>query len=176
MEIKIISRSISVTDGMRNEAYERLGSLEKFLDENQQVKVSVYSTKNGLCLSVMLVYEGKLVKVEKHGSDYYELLCDIEDSLNEKLQRLHSKKIKKLQDQEHALRDVEYDYEADAKESNKQIVKRKKITLNSMSPDDAIIAMESLGHESYIFLNNKTNKPCLIYSRNDGKYGLIETD
>lgn len=176
MEIKIISRNNSVTNGMKEEARLRLNVIEKFLNDNDQIKLSVTSIKNEVSLSAMLVYEGKLVKVEKRGEDYYELLSEMADSLKTKLQRLHTKKIKRWQDQEHALSDIEYDHEADEKDSIYQIVKTKHIVLEDMTPEQAVETMEDLGHESFIFKDINTGKICMVYTRNDAKYGLIEAD
>jgi len=176
MKVKIISKSFPVTDGMRNEAEERLSAINKFVSNDQQVKVSVKKTKTIFTLSVMLVYENKLIKVEKSGSDYYELLSELEDSLKTKLERLHSKKLKRIQDQENALQNVGYDHEADEKEAFDKIAKIKEVTLSEMLPEEAIEKMEELGHESYIFKNIESGKICMIYSRNDARYGMVEAN
>lgn len=176
MNVKIITKDIAVTDGMKEEAAERLAVIEKFIGENEQIKISVTSTKNQINISVMFLYEGKLVKVEKHGEDYYELLNELADSLKAKLQKLHTKKIKRRQDQEYALKDIEYNHEADELDSMNLIVKKKKISLESMTPEEAVEKMEELGHESFIFQNIESGKPCMIYVRNDARYGLIETN
>ena len=60
---------------------------------------------------------------------------------------------------------------------NQEIIsKKKKISLVPMMPEEAISEMEKLGHESFLFLNMETEKPCMIYSRFDGTFGLIETE
>ena len=60
--------------------------------------------------------------------------------------------------------------------SNELVVKTKKITLVEMTPQEAIEEMEALCHESFIFLNSETKNTCMIYTRNDGQYGLLETE
>lgn len=55
------------------------------------------------------------------------------------------------------------------------LVKSKSIELEPMTPDDAILQMEMLGHDFFIFLNSQTNKTCVVYLRSDNDYGIIET-
>ena len=45
-----------------------------------------------------------------------------------------------------------------------------------MSEEEAIIQMELLGHQFYLFKDAETLKPSVVYKRNDGQYGIIETD
>ena len=55
------------------------------------------------------------------------------------------------------------------------LVKEKKVELRPMSVDDAILQMEMLGHNFFVFLNSETNKVSVIYLREDQNYGIIET-
>lgn len=56
------------------------------------------------------------------------------------------------------------------------LVKNKSVDLVPMSPDDAVMQMEMLGHKFFIFLNSENNKTCVVYAREDGDYGIIETN
>ena len=178
MNIKITSREILVTPAMKEAIISKMDVLEKFLSNNDNIKVLVTNVKKDISVSVMIVYDGKLVKLSKTGEDFYFILGDVVDRLNEKLEKLHSKKIKKLKDQEKALNSFEYDSELDEKEyvSNELIKKKKKFKLTEMTVEEAVDTMESLGHESFMFLDINTGKPCMVYIRNDAEYGLIETD
>ena len=55
-----------------------------------------------------------------------------------------------------------------------ELVKAKSIDLKPMSTDDAILQMEMLGHDFYLFINSETNKPSVVYIREDHDYGIIE--
>lgn len=178
MNILINSKGIKITEGMKQAIESKLEVLDKFLNESHQIKVSISNVKKQISVCMMVVYEGKLVKIEKSGDDFYYIINDIGDRLKEKLEKLHTKKIKKQKDQEKALQKLEYDESSDESEfMNQEIIsKRKKISLTQMTPEEAIEQMELLGHESFIFSNIETGKPCMIYSRFDGKYSLIETE
>ena len=57
-----------------------------------------------------------------------------------------------------------------------KLVKDKKVDLTPMTVDDAILQMDMLDHDFYIFLNSETNKVCVVYLRNDNDYGIIEAN
>ena len=82
---------------------------------------------------------------------------------------------KKIKDAKELIFDyIEEDYKDE--EDNETIVKRKKIEVKPMSEEEAILQMELLGHQFYLFKDAETLKPSLVYKRNDGHYGMIETD
>lgn len=176
MRIKINSKSIKVTDGMVDTVDLKFNVFKKFLDESDEIKITVTSIKKEIIVSTIFIYKGKLVKVEKSGDDFYFIIDDIVDTLKDKLEKLHTKEIKKNKDQEKVLQKMFNETEVEEEYMHKEIIaKRKKIELIPLSPEEAIEKMEELGHESYIFMNIESNKPCMIYCRNDGKYGLLET-
>ena len=65
--------------------------------------------------------------------------------------------------------------EKDEKEENK-IVKRKTIEVKPMNEEEAILQMELLGHEFFMYKDSETNAPCVVYKRRDGNYGVIESE
>ncbi len=75
-------------------------------------------------------------------------------------------------------KDIKFDFVDDDDDDKEEsaIVKRKVIEVKPMSEEEAIIQMELLGHNFYLFKDSTTSKPTLIYKRNDNNYGIIETD
>ena len=63
----------------------------------------------------------------------------------------------------------------DLEENKDKIVKRKQVELKPMDEDEAILQMELLGHDFYVFKEAKTNEIYILYRRKDGDYGIIET-
>ena len=56
------------------------------------------------------------------------------------------------------------------------LVKNKQVDLKPMTPEDAVMQMEMLGHSFFVFLNSETNKVAVVYIREDHDYGIIETN
>ena len=60
-------------------------------------------------------------------------------------------------------------------ESKASLVKTKKFQLEPMSSEEAMVQMELLHHKFFVFLNMETDSVNVVYKRNDGNYGLLET-
>ena len=72
--------------------------------------------------------------------------------------------------------DFKIDFEVEKEDENKsKIVKRKNIEMKPMSEEEAILQLELLGHSFFVFKNVKTDEIDILYRRNDGDYGIIET-
>ena len=57
-----------------------------------------------------------------------------------------------------------------------KIVRNKRVNLKPMDPEEAILQMDMLEHDFFVFQDAETNGTSVVYRRNDGSYGLIETN
>ena len=90
------------------------------------------------------------------------------------MQRKNKTRIKKKIDKTNI--DFNFDFKVEKDEKNEsKIVKRKDIEMKPMSEEEAILQLELLGHSFFVFKNVKTNEVDVLYKRNDGDYGIIET-
>ena len=74
--------------------------------------------------------------------------------------------------------DVIDDYIADDDDADEEfdIIRSKSVYLKPEMPEEAILQMEMLGHQFYLFINGENDKTCVVYKRKDGGYGLIEPE
>ena len=56
-----------------------------------------------------------------------------------------------------------------------KIVRRKELNTKPMDEEEAMLQMEMLGHDFFIYKDRDTKRICILYKRKDGNYGLIET-
>ena len=61
-----------------------------------------------------------------------------------------------------------------AREDEKQLVRTKRFSVKPMDPEEAVLQMEMLGHDFFVFRNGDTEEVNVVYMRKDGNYGLIE--
>ena len=102
------------------------------------------------------------------------------DKIETQIRKHKSKIYKSLKRREgvasHYAVNTDFDLEklqTEIKASN--LVKSKSVELTPMTPDDAIVQMEMLGHDFYLFLNSDTGKASVVYLRNDDDYGIIDS-
>ena len=176
MNITLRGDKIKVTDAMRDYANEKLERINKYLDDssnvnaNVVVKVENYKQK----VEVTIPLKNFILRSEEAQDDFYaamDITVDkIERQIRKNKTKLQSKKVKDY-------KEIVFDYiEQVEDEEEEVIVKRKKIDVKPMSEEEAIIQMELLGHQFYLFKDAETLKPSVVYKRNDGQYGIIETD
>jgi len=97
------------------------------------------------------------------------------DKLSGQMSKYKSKLIKKHKDSKTILFD-DVPEPADEPEEELRIVKRKKFDLLPMTAEEAILQMELLQHDFFVFLNMDTDGIGVVYRRNEGDYGLLETN
>ena len=92
-----------------------------------------------------------------------------------KLERQIRKNKTKLQKREKkGLKELNVDEAIEIPEE-KEVVKRKKIDLKLMSSEEAILQMDLLGHNFFLYKDEETDMPAVVYKRKDGGYGIIES-
>lgn len=177
MNITLRGDKIKITNAMQDYANEKLERLNKYLDDSANVKATIvvkvqnYKQK----VEVTIPLKNFILRAEEVQDDFYSAVDTVVDKIERQIRKnktkLQSKKIKDA-------KEIVFDYIEDYKdeENDETIVKRKKIEVKPMSEEEAIIQMELLGHQFYLFKDSGTLKPALVYKRNDGHYGIIETD
>lgn len=176
MNIALRGDKIKITEAMQSYANEKLEKLNKYFDDSENVKanlvVKVQNYKQKVEVTIPL--KNLILRAEESQDDFYTAVDTVVDKIERQLRknktRLQSKKIKEA-------KEIVFDYIEDYDDEDAQtIVKRKKIEVKPMDEEEAVIQMELLGHQFYLFKDAETLKPALVYKRKDGHYGIIETD
>ena len=176
MNINIRGEKLEITDAMKNYAEEKFERLSKYLDNQENITGNLLFRVNGpkQKLEVTIPLKNFTLRVEEEGGDFYATVDVALDKLQRQIvknkTRLESKKIK-------AKKDFIFNAIEDAEEENEnKIVKRKHIELKPMNEEEAILQMELLDHDFYVFKDIDTNKVAVLYKRKNNGYGLIEEE
>lgn len=171
MIIEMTGSSIKVTEGMTTAVNEKLKFLSKFLKDDEVVKVNEKKVKELHNVSIVFIYNNKVVKLAEKDKDFYSALDKLCSKLKNQISKLHSLRIKQKQDHEKALKHIFDDQE---EEKENKVVKRKHTNLEVLYEYEAIEQLEANGYQSYIFKNaDDDEKVTMIYCRNDGDYGIL---
>lgn len=180
MEIIIRGEKMKITDAMKDYAEEKLSKLDKYIGNSSDVRanviVKVRNHQNKVEITIPL--KSFILRSEETQEDFYAAVDKAIDVLERQVRknktRLMAVRQVKKQVQDFIVDSIEY-YEEDEKEENK-IVKRKTIEVKPMNEEEAILQMELLGHQFYMFKDSETDKPAVVYKRTDGNYGVIESE
>ena len=177
MEIIIHGDKLKITDAMNDYIEEKLAKLNKYLENGDRVRANVIvKVKNHeQRVEITIPMKSFILRSEETKDDFYAAVDKAVDKLERQIRknktRMMSKQVKV--NYEINFSEIELD-EEDTKEN--KILKRKKVEVKPMNEDEAIIQMELLGHQFYMYMDSETSKPAVVYKRNDGNYGIIESE
>ena len=172
MEVLVRGNKIDITDAMKDYVKEKLSKLDKYtLDDTTAtvlVKIRNYSQK----VEVTIPLKTLMLRAEDESQDFYSAV----DLVVNKLERQIRKNKSKLKKREKSgIKEFNIDDITDNSE-DEVVIKRKKIELKPMNLDEAILQMELLGHNFYMYKDSDIGRIALVYKRNDGGYGVIEEE
>lgn len=175
MKITIRGEKTSITEAMTEYANEKLSRLEKYLEKGSDVTATILvKLRNHQDkVEITIPLKSLILRAEEAQDDFYAAI----DIATDKLERQIRKNKTRLQSQNlKEKKEFVFDYEGDLEdeEEKEQIVKRKKVEVKPMSEEEAILQMEMLGHQFYLFKDAETSKPMVVYKRKEGNYGIIE--
>jgi|FLYL01.1.fsa_nt_gi putative sigma-54 modulation protein len=170
---KLIGRNLEITDAMRSYAEEKLEKLNRFSERIVDAKVVMSYNANSNAaepakVEVQLNVPGGVIRAEERGQDSYAAVDKVVDKLERQLKRFKGRLIAKRSE------GLPEPLPEEPEERAPSIVRIKRHVLRPMSPEDAALEMEALGHSFFMFHNIDTDAINVIYLRHDGDYGLIE--
>lgn len=175
MEIIIHGDKLKVTSSMNDYINEKLGKLNKYLKNGESIRANVIiKVKNHeQRVEITIPLKNYILRSEETKEDFYAAVDKAVDKLERQIRknktRMTSKQVKTSFDFD--VSEIEFDNEEDQK-----VIKRKIIDVKPMNEDEAILQMELLGHQFYMYKDSETGHPAVIYKRNDGNYGIIESE
>ena len=175
MEIVIHGSKMKITDAMHDYIEEKLGKLEKYLENSENVRVNVMvKVKNHeQTVEITIPLKTFILRSEETKDSFYAAV----DKTIDKLERqIRKNKTKLMSKQLKANYDFNLSSIEAEKTTEKKIVKRKKIEVKPMNEEEAILQMELLGHEFYMYKDADTDSFAVVYKRKDENYGIIETE
>lgn len=175
MKIIVSGKNIEVTDPLKERAIKKLGKLEKFFDPDTEVNATMSVEKNRHIFEVTILFKGVLLRAEVENDDMYAAIDKSVDILERQIRRNKTRLAKKLR--EGSLRTENYSIQEEIEEEKEfKVVRSKKFSPKPMTVEEAILQMNLLGHEFFVFVNAETKDTNVVYKRKDGNYGLIEPE
>ncbi|MGX6962205.1 ribosome hibernation-promoting factor, HPF/YfiA family [Vagococcus xieshaowenii] len=185
LKFNVRGENIEVTEAIRNYVEKRVSKLEKYFDKNQDIEATahvnlkVYADKDAK-VEVTIPLPYLVLRAEETSHDLYASIDLVVDKLERQIRKFKTKIHRKQR--EVSEKDLAAKFFIDTKdveetdENENEIVRTKRLSLKPMDSEEAILQMNMLGHNFFIFEDAETNGTSIVYIRKDGKYGLIETD
>lgn len=183
LDYQIRGLNFEITEAIDAYVKKRLSRLEKYLEDDKtyvaRVKLSSQKSDRSFKAEVTVQLPDLVLRAEDAEEDLYAAIDFVADKLERQIKKYKTKINRKLRKQGIAdLHEVESDIPADTADSDDEleIVRKKTVELKPMDSEEAVLQMELLGHDFYIFMNAENDLPAAVYKRHDGKYALLDTD
>ncbi|MBI4279310.1 MAG: ribosome-associated translation inhibitor RaiA [Armatimonadetes bacterium] len=184
MNVIVQGRQIEVTEALKDYATRKVEKITKYFNHIQEAQVVLRverrrSVGRAQVVEVTVWGDGLVLRGEEATGDMYASIDRVVEQLEKQIGKYRSRMIDKRRLDESRRRRRERAataVEAEAPPAEPDIVRTKRIALKPMPPDEAVMQMELLGHDFFVFRNSQNNQVSVIYRRRGGGYGLIEPE
>ena len=175
MEILIRGDKLVVTDAIKAHIEEKLGKLEKYFENSSDIKahVVIRVKDNDQIIEVTIPTNRFTLRAEEKHNDLYAAVNLMVDKLERQIRKNKTRLSAKLKKEPKV--DFIFTYEDEDEENNDKIVKRKTLDIKPMDEEEAILQMELLDHDFFVFKNVDEDCVSVLYKRKNGAYGIINT-
>ncbi len=199
MDVSVSSRNIELTEALRDVTTEKIGRLSRFLDGMDRAEVHFFEERNpriadkDVC-EVTMDGHGHHVRAKVAAADPFAAVDAAVNKLEHQLHKLKTKLVGRSHPRRAQPRGAEplavdlaasldglapavapvLPVEDDVEADGFRIVKSKRFTMKPMTPEEAVMQMELLGHSFYFFSNAETGRAAVVYHRSAGDVGLID--
>lgn len=176
MKITLRGKNIEITEAIEEKVSEKLSKLDKYfiVSENVEAKVLVRTYPYGQKIEVTIPTEYVLLRAEVVDQDLYNAIDLVIDKLEGQIRKYKTRLNRKSKDNKLAFNLASI--EPLEEEEEDVLIKTKTITPKPMDMEEAIMQMELIGHSFFVYRDTETDAISIVYRRNDGDYGLIETE
>lgn len=175
MQINIRGRNMEITPALQEYAEKRLGKLKKLLSPEAEVQATLSVVKENHIVDVIISIGGLLLKGEEATQDMYASIDLVVDKLERQMHKYKTKINRKLRQK--GFKELNEKYagmKAARDEEEPRVVKTKRFVMKPMSQEEAVLQLNLLGHDFFVFTNADSEEINVLYKRKDGNYGLIE--
>jgi len=180
MNINVRGKNIEATPALVDYAHKKLGKLDKHFDKSTDIQVVLSVIREEHIVEVTVYLNGLILRGEESTGDMYASIDMVVDKLERQIKKYKTRMNKSLRQsgtrtmsEKHASLEAEERMESE----EPQIVRTKRFPLKPMTVEEAIMQMDMIGHNFFVFANADNNDTInVVYKRKDGNYGLIEPE
>ena len=168
MKITIVGRKFHVTDDLKQKVEKKLSKFDKFFSDEATANVTMRSQKNDEILEITIFYKGTMFRSEASDKEIENALDRSVDIIERQIRKNKTRLERKFKTGTFESIPIEED------EDEIKITKTKKFAISQMNVDEAVLQMNLLGHNFFLFLNEENGNINLVYKKANDEYGLIE--
>lgn len=183
INFNIRGENIEVTPAIREYVENKIEKIERYFSEdvnaNANVNLKVYNGKQNK-VEVTIPLKNVTLRAEERHDDMYAAIDLIVDKLERQI-RKHKTKVNRKFREGTGIYFAQEAFNGTAattatEDEEFTVVRTKQFDLKPMDQEEAILQMNLLGHDFFVYTDSESDATNIVYKRRDGKYGLIETN
>lgn len=174
MNIIISGKQMEVTEALKDVINEKFERLDKYFHTDVNVDVTLSTQKGRQIVEATVPFSGGILRAEEATPDMYASIDKVIDLL-ERQMRKHKTKLQRRTKAGETIRfENVFALDEEEKSEESKIVRTKSFPIKPMDREEAVLQMDLLRHNFFVFINADTDDVNVVYKRKDGNYGLIE--
>jgi len=185
VNLTVKGRNLVLTDAIGAYAEEKMGRLGKYLANGSRCEVELWTEKNpsiadNQVVEATIFTKGPVIRAREASPDIYASIDLVFAKLERQVKKYRGKLVSRSQGTHkevlvsEGFKVLEETEALEEEAPAPRIVKTKQFMTKPMTPEEAALQLELVGHDFYVFTNSETNETAVVYRRRDGNYGLIE--
>ena len=179
MKYSFTGKNIEVTEGIKEKSISKINRLSKLFPEGTNVTITISVAKLTQKVEVTIPLQKRVLRAEASAEDLYAAIDEVVDILEKQMIK-YKTRLRDKSRRESKFKDEYNVYFKEVEEvevnDEKVIEKSKKFAVKPMDAEEAVMEMDLLGHNFYVFRNADTDEINVVYKRNNGSYGHIEPE
>jgi putative sigma-54 modulation protein len=177
VRLQVKGKNVELNDSLKTYAQEKLGKLDKHLNAAARLELELAVERNpsisdNQIAEATIWTKGPVLRARESSSDMRASIDQLVEKLERQARRYREKRRRSSSRGQNAQSLEAIPVVAD--EESPVLVKTKQFAVKPMSPEEAVLQLELIGHDFFVFQNADSNGVNVVYRRRDGNYGLIE--
>ena len=176
MVFNIRGSKLEVTEAIKAYIEKRIGRLDKYFENPGEMKANVLVHPSGVSqvVEVTIPAPKVILRAEDRDKELYTAIDGVVEKLERQIRKNKTKMKHKIHNERFTFMNMDFDI-TEEEENKNTIIKRKQVDVKPMSEEEAVLQMDLLGHDFFVFKNAEDGHIAVVYKRKDNNYGIIET-
>ncbi|MCI5836852.1 MAG: ribosome-associated translation inhibitor RaiA [Veillonellaceae bacterium] len=177
MAISVRGKNIEVTTALQNAVERHEGKVQRYFDKPIRIQVLLSVVKESQTAEATVHVDGVIIRAVERSEDMYRSIDNVFDKVERQIHKYKTRLARRFKGNERlvdSLQATQAQVQQEEARDEFEVVRHKTFGMKPMTVDEAILQMNLLNHDFFIFLNAATDEVSVIYRREDEKYGLIE--
>jgi len=175
MRFNYSGKNIELTKGIKDMTEDRFKKIAKYFNEDAIVNIRFSKAKKRDVVEVSIPFSGTVIRAEEEAENLYDAIDESVEILERQIQK-HKTRLQKRKHSGETIRFENIPMDTSEEDELQKVVRTKKFFMKPMDIEEAILQMELLRHNFFVFKNTETDTINVLYQRKDGQYGLIEPE